>query len=365
MATISLCMIVKNEEEVLENCLKSIQEICDEIVIVDTGSTDRTREIARQYTDKVLDFEWIDDFSAARNFAFSNASMDYILWLDADDILLRDDQQKFKKLKASLNPDVDAVSMKYVILRDEYGNPTFHYRRNRLVKRNKNFKWIGPVHEYLEVSGNILSSDISIEHKKDEKQSTGQSSDRNLRIYEKRIKRGEDFSPRDLYYYANELRDHRQYEKAIVYYNEFLGGKKGWVEDNIRACMNLADCHAHIGEKDEEMEALLKSLSFDAPRPEPCCRIGDIFKAKKNYQTAIFWYTTATQINKDTAGFQNEAYSTWYPNLQLCVCHWELGNVQKSIKHNKMAKKYRPHDEQILFNEKFFSDFLKSKKEKK
>ena len=71
--TISVCMIVKNEELNLAGCLDCLKAIADEIIIVDTGSTDRTKEIAEQYTDKVYDFEWIDDFSAARNFAFSKA----------------------------------------------------------------------------------------------------------------------------------------------------------------------------------------------------------------------------------------------------------------------------------------------------
>lgn len=67
MATVSLCMIVKNEEKVLGRCLDSAKEIADEIIIVDTGSTDRTKEIAAEYTEKIYDFEWNDDFSAARN----------------------------------------------------------------------------------------------------------------------------------------------------------------------------------------------------------------------------------------------------------------------------------------------------------
>lgn len=67
----SLCMIVKNEEAVLKDCLDSLQALMDEIIIVDTGSTDRTKEIAAQYTDKIYDFQWCNDFSAARNFAFS------------------------------------------------------------------------------------------------------------------------------------------------------------------------------------------------------------------------------------------------------------------------------------------------------
>lgn len=69
MIKVSLCMIVKNEEEVLRQCLDSVNNLCEEIIIVDTGSTDKTKEIAREYTDKIIDFKWIDDFSAARNIA--------------------------------------------------------------------------------------------------------------------------------------------------------------------------------------------------------------------------------------------------------------------------------------------------------
>ena len=73
---ISLCMIVKNEERVLARCLNSALRAVDEIITVDTGSTDKTKEIAARYSDKVFDFEWCDDFSAARNFAFSKAERD-------------------------------------------------------------------------------------------------------------------------------------------------------------------------------------------------------------------------------------------------------------------------------------------------
>ena len=74
MVTISLCMIVKDEEEILARCLDCVADLMDEIIIVDTGSTDKTKEIARRYTDKIYDFKWENDFSAARNFAFSKAT---------------------------------------------------------------------------------------------------------------------------------------------------------------------------------------------------------------------------------------------------------------------------------------------------
>lgn len=87
MPTISLCMIVKNEEAHIARCLDSVAELVDEIIIVDTGSTDRTVEIVSEYTSLVYLYPWRDDFSEARNHSFSKASMDYCMWMDADDIL--------------------------------------------------------------------------------------------------------------------------------------------------------------------------------------------------------------------------------------------------------------------------------------
>ena len=102
MITISLCMIVKNEEEVIGRCLASVSGLVDEINIVDTGSNDRTKEIVKKYTDRIFDFQWMDDFAAARNFSFQQATKDYVLWIDADDIFTPEDQEKFKLLKQSL-----------------------------------------------------------------------------------------------------------------------------------------------------------------------------------------------------------------------------------------------------------------------
>lgn len=101
MIPISVCIITKNEEKFLGNCLKAIREsfqvpaghaaIPHEIVVTDTGSTDRTKEIALQYADKVIDFKWIDDFSAARNYCISRASNDYILNIDSDEYITHAD----------------------------------------------------------------------------------------------------------------------------------------------------------------------------------------------------------------------------------------------------------------------------------
>jgi hypothetical protein len=112
--------------------------------------------------------------------------------------------------------------MNYILASDEYDNEELKVRRNRLVKRADNFRWIGAVHEYLEVYGNIVQSNISVTHK-----SLYHDSDINLNLYEKRLSLGEEFSPRDLYYFANELFDHKMYERAINLYEQFLSSNKG------------------------------------------------------------------------------------------------------------------------------------------
>jgi glycosyltransferase involved in cell wall biosynthesis len=101
-ASVSLTMIVKNEEANLPHCLASVEGIFDEIVVVDTGSTDQTKEVASEFGAKVFDFEWIDNFAAARNEALSHATGDYIFWLDADDVVEPGQRDKLVALLARL-----------------------------------------------------------------------------------------------------------------------------------------------------------------------------------------------------------------------------------------------------------------------
>ena len=96
MKTVTLSMIVKNEEEMLEACLESVAGFVDEIIVVDTGSTDRTVEIALEKGARVEHFEWCDDFSAAREYSKSLATCDYVLVLDADECMLQSEAEAFR-----------------------------------------------------------------------------------------------------------------------------------------------------------------------------------------------------------------------------------------------------------------------------
>ncbi|MFB9827688.1 glycosyltransferase [Lederbergia wuyishanensis] len=342
-------MIVKDEEQTLGRCLESVKNLVDEIIIVDTGSNDKTKETASQYTDKIHDFVWRDDFAAARNFSFQFASKEYSMWLDADDILLEQDQVLLKDLKENLNPSYNTVTMDYIVSLGANGEPYQKVRRNRMVKTSKTYRWKSPVHEYLEVSGPVYHSDINITH-------LGKPGreNRNLRIYEKRLNEGKVFSERDLLYYANELRCHKKYEKAIEIYEKFLDNPNGAKEDKITACGRLADCYYRREEYDKESEAAFRSFIYAKPRADFCCRIGFKFLREDKIPEAIFWYKLATELEweKDCLGTYNVACWTWLPHLQLCSCYYKAGDYRKSYEHNEIALSHRPNDERMISNKK-------------
>ncbi|MBG9493463.1 glycosyltransferase family 2 protein [Bacillus thuringiensis] len=345
MISISLCLIVKNEEHTLDNCLSSVKGIPDEIIIVDTGSTDRTKEIARKWTSHVYDFEWIDDFSAARNASFQYATKDYILWLDADDVLEQEQSRKLKQLKESLSEGVDAVSMKYLMLNSEERGITSYTTRLRLVKREKGFKWKGIVHEDLAINQayTCLQSDICITHTK--KGNTNMpSSRRNLEIYERHIAKGYQLNVSDMFHYARECKIHKEYEKAIQYFEQCKNHPEISLENTIFVYHQLATCYAMVQKPQNELELTLQSLSLDIPYPAFSCRMGEHFLQKGHIEAAIFWYTTAyTQplLERYAWSVADQAYHTWLPHQQLALCYQTLGEQEQAIFHEQQAKEYQ------------------------
>ena len=164
MAAISLCMIVKDEEAVLERCLDCFGELADEIVIVDTGSSDRTREIAGKYTSRVYGFPWCGDFSAARNYGFERATKEYCMWVDADDVMRQEDRRRFLEMKKTLPADTDVVLLPYETGFDSEGRPVFSYYRERIVRNSPEFRFMGRVHETIPLKGTLRYDPLTAGH---------------------------------------------------------------------------------------------------------------------------------------------------------------------------------------------------------
>lgn len=353
-------MIVKNEEDVIGRCLESVKDVFDEIIIVDTGSTDKTKAIVKKYTNNIYDFKWENDFSKARNYSFSKATMDYIMWLDADDVVDLKNVKKLIQLKESIK-DVDGIMMKYIVDFDELNNPTFSYYRERLVKRSNNYKWVGKVHEVLDIDKKLIYSDIEVIHKRIK----WTKSDRNLRIYEEMIKSNQLLNPREKFYYARELYYNDRFDEAIKVFNEFLNDDLGWIENNIEACKNLAECYYSLKDNRMALRSLIRSFEYDEPRAEICCLIGNWFFMFKEYAKAISWYLLATnkKPNVESGAFVRKDYYKYIPYIQLCVCYGNLNDFKTAEFYNKKAGLIKPKDKVYLFNKNYFAQ-LKIKKKK-
>lgn len=353
MITVSLCMIVKNEEQNLPRCLDSVRGLTDELVIVDTGSADCTKEIAEAYGARVFSFAWCDDFSKARNYAFSKALMQYCMWLDADDVLEPADRDGLKALKETLSPDTDVVMMRYNTSFDENGNPTFVYYRERLLRREAGFQWQGAIHETIAPAGNVVYSDVAVTHRKTDPGDP----DRNLRIFEGMLAAGKALSPREQFYYARELTYHGRDAEAAAAFERFLDDGLGWVENNLEACRDLAQCRLRLGQPEKSFEALTRALRFGPPRAELCCDLGQFFFDRADYRTAIFWYEQALSAERQdmSGGFVVPDCYGYIPCMQLCVCHYRLGSAALAEAYNERAGGFKPESPAYLYNKEFFT----------
>jgi len=317
--TISVCMIVKNEEKNLAACLDCLKQIADEIVIVDTGSTDETKAIASKYTDKVYDFEWIDDFAAARNFAFSKATQDYIYSADADERLDEENQKRFLLLKEALLPEIEIVQMYYCNQLEN--NTIYSYDkeyRPKLYKRVRQFIWQERIHEAVALEPVVFDSDIEIIHKP----SAGHGS-RDLQVFASMVKNDEPLSKRlrEIYlkelYITGTLEDFKAAEEFFVRLSEETED----TDELKRVCCVLARYYRLIGNDSAFMKFALKVIAMDGCS-EMCYEIGEYFFVKKDYSEAAMWFYNAAN---ETQALLMLAYQEEIPLKRLEECKKLLG----------------------------------------
>lgn len=322
MITISTCMIVKNEERVLARCLDCVKSFSDEIIIVDTGSTDRTKEIAAVYTDKIYDFEWCNDFAAARDYSFSKASMDYIYIADADEIIDADNQRQILDLKKVLLPEIEIVQM-YYTNQLEYGS-TYNYDkeyRPKLARRLREFHWQDPLHETLRTAPIIYDSDIAIIHKPHESHC-----ERDFANLQKLIHDGVKLSTCLTIMYAKELFISGKDKDFLDAEDYFLEISRTTLPEDLLAPVQcvLAKCAAIRHDAHRLLAPALKNFSGEVSS-EVCTCLGQYYEEAKDYDEAILWYYNAAYETSSTLSL---AYGFELPLHGLIRCYDALGNTE-------------------------------------
>ncbi|MCH5162155.1 MAG: glycosyltransferase family 2 protein [Clostridiales bacterium] len=348
--SLSLCMIVKNEADVLGRALSDASVYADEIIIVDTGSTDGTKDVAREFTDKIYDFEWRDDFAAARNFAFSKATGDYCMWLDADDVVPITSARAIARLMKHIG-DADVVMLPYVISED--GPRSYSYYRERIVRNRPDYLFVGRVHEAIALSGNVVYKSVPVYHRKPSRKS---DSTRNLDIYKRMLAENAAFSPRDRYYYARELYFNDETVAAARELERFIVEPDGFYVNKIDACLILSRCYRKNGDRQAAYLALFDSFLFGLPTGEVACEIALMYFADEKYALAAYWFERAATAKPDvkSGAFVDTEYYAFFPLVWLSVCYDKLGKTRTAYRYHCRARKLRPDHPSVIANDRYF-----------
>lgn len=268
----------------LARCLESVKE-ADEIIIVDTGSFDKTKEVAKNFTDNIFDFEWCDDFSKARNYAKSLCTGDWILSIDADEVLEDGGIEKIRAFLSSyqLTKDVVGIKMK---------SANHEYYVVRLFKNSKDVFFQGAIHETLnEIAEDKLNVTITFgsspAHEFDP--------NRNIRILEKSSLL-EPENTRYLFYLAREYGYKQDWRRAIAYFEEYIKIST-WLPEKADAYFMLAVCYWNISEGEKARFNCLMAMNINANFKAPILLMAHM-SFEKN---AIQWRKMAeTATNEDT-----------------------------------------------------------------
>jgi len=227
---LSVVLIVKNEEACLEKCLDSVVR-ADEIIICDTGSTDNTIEIAKRYTDKIVHFKWCDDFSAARNYAKSFATGNWIFSIDADHIL----ETSLQALKESLiKADKEYEQAALVEAKGSHFMAV-------CFKNIPEIYWVGKCHECLNISTSYITCASMIINKSPTHLT---DPDRNLRI----LNSISNPTQRDMFYLGREYYERGMWGKAISYMLKYIDTNPTYLAEKAEALYILAYCYWKINE---------------------------------------------------------------------------------------------------------------------
>ena len=402
--TISVCMITKNEEHNLTNCLNSVKNIVDEIIIVDTGSTDKTKDIAKKFcemrvsstclrerrassrstrtrsqlTAKIFDFRWVDDFSAARNESLKHATKQWILVLDADEVL---DKEGIKTIKDLIN---DKGTDAYLFLQKNYSSDTSiagfvneeHIRYGkkyagwygsfiaRLFRNKKEYKFEGTVHELVEPSieskkGKIAATNIVIHHYG--------NAEPNI-VKKKRT------------YYLELCKKKVKQTQSNVSESAWNARARSRSLNSELTRMSHASSYYELGvlykendNFDDAIKSFKKVIELNPKHSMALYELGIIYEKQKDYNKAIKNYTESLRVKESSEAFQNlgvcylkksmlkEAYRnlvkamllnpnkyTIYNNLGAVL--EKIGNYESAVQMLDIATKLNPKNKIGFYN---------------
>lgn len=315
--TLSACLIVKNESLTIERIVRACAQFCDEVVVCDTGSTDATVALAQAAGARIERFVWCDDFAAARNHAFARCTGDWILWLDADDVLTPEVVEIGRRIHADLLPGLerDAIRAPYEYAYGDDGAPVLTQTRERFVRRG--LRWEGRIHEVIAgITTWVTCPEFVVQHRtapENEPRKVG----RNLAIFEQYL----DTSAcpvRELYLYSGELRAAERYADAVAAYDlyveryarESIPGMRDLFEEPYIVRIDRTECYRRLGQPDAALRSALDAVRENPARAEGYALAALTLFEQADYASAFPLFLAAAACRPPTHG--GLVYSAFY-----------------------------------------------------
>jgi len=339
--TVTLAMIVKDEEETLGACLASVAGHVDEIVIVDTGSRDATKSIARRFTDRVLTYRWHDDAATARQFAFDQATSAWVCWLDADDVVAG--AEELRGILGGLEPEVDAILWPYVCTRDAWGAPRQIEWFVRCIRTDGPYRWVYPVHELLVAARPTVTRwkpEIVVEHHPEQR-----SGGRDPARYLARIRAAaQDDDPRMLFILGHEEAGAGNRDEAIAAFGRLLmaeGGDPYWYQAEIW----IGKLHIGAQRHDAAIDAYLAALARDPSWPDAYFGLAEVYYYGRDWAKVVHWTDFGRKIPAPAtiARFDPLRYAHGWI-IQYTNALFHLGRVEEALAWTRTALGYDPDD---------------------
>ncbi len=351
--TIGLALIALNEERSLPRLLASVQGAFDRVVLLDTGSKDRTVGVFQEWahaqpnmTFSVRHFTWVHDFAAARRAADELlGDVDWYAWADADDTI--EGAEHLRAYARQAPAEVAAFIGSYDYAHDAHGNVCCVLRRERLVRRGAGH-WDGRVHEAQLVTGPQAMLDPTlvrwVHHKHID---TRDSNTRNLRILRAWVK-DEPLNPRVLGYLGTEEAARGQFKRSVGYFRRYLALKTGWDEERAQVHRKLSCCLAAMGRHQDAAETALAAFAVLPDWPDSHLSMAECCYALGEYEKAVKWARDVLRLGMpDSLLILNPLDYSWKPRVVLAAGLGALNRPDEALAVGREALAIVPDHEEL------------------
>ncbi len=353
---LALCIITSKKDLPKTKLLaESLRKFVDEVCITVTSKLGKGKG---DYNSTYSNFEWIDDFSAARTFNFSQTKAEWILWLDADDTITHPEKLR-ELIKVAQAKDISGFFFNYQYAFDERGNCTQQHWKLQLVKNDGHFSWKGAIHEDIlqDRAVKYVSTDWVQRIHHPEVSEIKEKNERNLRILLKELKKNPE-DPRLVFYVGREHLVNGDPQKGIDLLTEYLN-MSGWDDERYEAYLLIGMTLLNQGKVDEALLTFNAAILEKEKFPDAYIQKGNCYLHKKQWDNALQNFKISLGLSSDTAVMQNPMNYSRDVWMAISECYLQLGKLKDAQKAIIIALKADPKNPMNLETAKFINEEIK------